>query len=71
MIALQKDAENFVHQAGFRTIPISLPERSGYRQAQNQGLALSETSFASLNHRARRVVKEINGELLSSQKGEI
>ncbi|GJL86560.1 MAG: hypothetical protein DHS20C03_02690 [Minwuia thermotolerans] len=60
-----------MRQAGYRSIPISLPERSGYRQAQNQGLALSETSFTSLNERARRVVEEINGELLASQKGEL
>jgi chromosome partitioning protein len=45
--------------AGFTTLDGELIERPSYRQAQNIGRSASETAFASLNDKARRLARAI------------
>lgn len=53
------EARNYLAMAGFECLTADLPERTGYRVAQNQGRAISETLHSTLNERADRVVQEI------------
>ena len=53
------EAVEYLRLAGYRVIAGSLPEQPGYRMAQNNGLALTETRFESLNVRAAEVAQGI------------
>jgi len=50
-----------IHAAGFVTIEGELVERPGYRQAQDVGRSVGETSFPSLNASARSLAQAILG----------
>ncbi len=45
-------ARTYLREAGYDALPGSIPERAVYREAQNQGQTLTETSDAVLNDRA-------------------
>jgi chromosome partitioning protein len=53
------EARAAITAAGFTTLDGELIERPGYRQAQNFGRSASETSFPSLNDKARRLARAI------------
>jgi chromosome partitioning protein len=53
------EAKQYVHAAGYHFIDAVIPERTGYRRASDLGKALTETSFASLNEAADKVVESI------------
>jgi chromosome partitioning protein len=53
------EARATIASAGFITLDGELIERPGYRQAQNFGRSASETAFASLNDKARRLAQAI------------
>jgi chromosome partitioning protein len=53
------EARATIGAAGFTTLDGELIERPGYRQAQNFGRSASETSFASLNDRAKKLARAI------------
>ena len=61
------EARSYLAQAGFDVLPGYIPERPAYRQAQNLGLAITETRFPQLNRRADELLQSIvdrsNGEL--------
>ena len=40
-------------------LPGSLPERAGYRMAQNAGYAVTETRFGALNQRADALIQAL------------
>jgi chromosome partitioning protein len=52
---LTKDEEQaaraYLTEAGYETLPGSVPERAAYRAAQNRGQALTETTEKALNTR--------------------
>jgi chromosome partitioning protein len=48
-----------IANAGFETLDGELIERPGYRQAQNAGRSLTETTFPSLNDKARQLARSI------------
>ena len=48
-----------ITDSGFAVLDGELIERPGYRQAQNAGRSLTETSFGSLNSKARRLVRGV------------
>ena len=50
--AEEVDARSYVTEAGYVALPGYLPERAGYRLAQNSGYAITETRFPQLNERA-------------------
>lgn len=52
-----EDARAYLREAGYEVLPGTLPEKVGYRRASDEGRALTETRFASLNERAEEVAQ--------------
>jgi chromosome partitioning protein len=52
-------ARTYIEEAGYVALPGFLPERPAYRQAQNEGLAVTETRFISLKGRADALVQSL------------
>lgn len=59
------DAREFITEAGFNVLDGCVFEKPGYRQAQNDGYALTETKWKSLNAKANIVLESILNNLLS------
>lgn len=57
--AEEQDARQFIADAGYSALPGSLPERAGYRMAQNAGYSITETRFAPLNGRADSLIQAL------------
>ena len=57
--AEEAEARGYIEQAGFAVLKGSIPERPAYRQAQNLGLAITETRFPQLNRRADELLQDI------------
>jgi chromosome partitioning protein len=57
--AEEAQARGYVAQAGFSVLPGCLFERPAYRQAQNDGLAVTETRFSGLSKRADELIQAI------------
>ena len=53
------EARATIGDAGFETLDGELIERPGYRQAQNLGRSPTETAYASLNDKARRLAQSV------------
>lgn len=52
-----EDARSYLQQAGYAVLAGTLPEKVAYRRASDEGRALTETRFPSLNHRAEEVAQ--------------
>ncbi|MGD0108286.1 MAG: AAA family ATPase [Rhodopila sp.] len=52
-------ARAYIQEAGYTVLPGYLPERPAYRQAQNDGLAITETRFASLKKQADTLIQAL------------
>lgn len=61
--AEQDMARDYVSQTGYRMLENAIPDRAGYKLAQNMGNTILETSFPSLNERAEALVEEILAQL--------
>ncbi len=59
------DAREFITEAGFKVLDGCVLEKPGYRQAQNDGYALTETKWKSLNEKANIVLESILKNLLN------
>ena len=57
--AEEQDTRDYIIEAGYITLPGSLPERPAYRQAQNVGYAVTETRFQRLNDRANTLIQAL------------
>lgn len=55
-----QDAQDFITQSGHHVLSGFLPEKPAYRQAQNEGLAVTETRFKTLNAKADELIKSIS-----------
>jgi chromosome partitioning protein len=53
------DARDYLTEAGYAILSGHLPERPGYRQAQNLGYAITETRFSGLNEKADALVQAL------------
>lgn len=53
------DAREFITEAGFKVLDGCVFEKPGYRQAQNEGYALTETKWKSLNDKANVVLESV------------
>lgn len=53
------DAKGYVEAAGYRCAATDLPVKTGYQLAQNQGRAINESQYPSLNERADALAQEI------------
>jgi chromosome partitioning protein len=54
-----EDAREYINESGFQTLDGSLIEKPAYRQAQNQGLTITETKYKSLNLKADELLSSI------------
>ncbi len=52
LFATIDDAREFINETGFKVLDGCIFEKPGYRQAQNDGYALTETKWKSLNDKA-------------------
>jgi chromosome partitioning protein len=57
-------ARGYLQSAGYAVLPGSIPERQMYRQAQNRGAAITETSVRSLNERATALMDGLVTEIM-------
>lgn len=55
----EADTHSYIAEAGYAALPGCLPERPAYRQAQNLGLAVTETRFPKLNERANALIQAL------------
>ena len=53
------DARDYIEQSGFTALTGCLYEKPAYRQAQNEGLAVTETRYKSLNEKADELLESI------------
>jgi chromosome partitioning protein len=56
---LEQSARDYITQAGYQVLSGSLPERLAYLRAAEEGRALTETRFLTLNERAAHVVQGV------------
>lgn len=54
-----RDAREAIEDAGYYVLEGSLQEKPAYRMAQNDGLAITETKFSSLNHKADTLLTDL------------
>lgn len=53
------EARAYIDQGGYHCLKTTLPEKTAYRRASDEGRALTETRFASLKARADALVQEV------------
>jgi len=66
-----EDAGSYLKQAGYAVLAGALPEQVAYRRASDEGRALTETRFQSLNERAEQLAQgmvDTIGELTDTSK---
>lgn len=54
-----EEARAYLQDAGYEILPGAIPEKTGYRRATDEGRALTQTRYESLNHRAEEVAQGI------------
>jgi len=54
-----EDGRAYLHQAGYAVLHGALPEQVAYRRASDEGRALTETRFHSLNERAEELAQSM------------
>jgi chromosome partitioning protein len=57
--AEENDARAYLTEAGYNVLDGSIVERPAYRQAQNQGLSITETKLSGLNQRADTLIQSL------------
>ena len=62
-----EEARSYIRKAGYVTVASSIPEKTAYRQASDNGRAVSEVTFPTLKQRAEQVAQGII-DLLSEQE---
>lgn len=63
-----KEARSYIEDAGYHVTAQALPRQQAYQNAQNRGLAISETPFATLRSVAERNAEEIYDILVNGAK---
>lgn len=63
------EARDYVQQAGYSLLPGSLPEKTAFRRASDEGRSLTETRFLSLNKRSDEVAQGVVDCISHIQKG--
>ncbi len=54
-----RDAQEYIQISGYHLLSGFLPEKPSYRQAQNDGLSVTETRYATINEKALELVQSI------------
>lgn len=52
-------SREYLTKAGYKVFETILPEKTSYRQAQNQGLAITEVIYVGLREQAKALIREI------------
>lgn len=58
-----EETVQYIKLAGYAIIKGSIPEKTGYRRALDEGKTVTETNFSSLNKRADEVIEAIGKKL--------
>lgn len=53
------ESRDYIARAGYRALAGAIPEKTAYRRASDEGRAVTETRFASLNHRADGLAQNV------------
>jgi chromosome partitioning protein len=61
----ERECRAYINEAGYTSLNGALPEKPGYRQAQNDGYAVTETSFKSLRIKADFIIQSIVDRILN------
>lgn len=64
-----QEAREYIQQAGYGVLPGSLPEKTAFRRASDEGRSLTETRFPSLNKRSDEMAQGIVDVITKLQKG--
>jgi chromosome partitioning protein len=62
------EAQSYITDAGYRLLTGSIPEKTAYRRASDEGRTLTETRFPTLNQRADRLAQSVI-DLVTKLKG--
>lgn len=62
------EARSYIGQAGYAVLDGSLPEKTAYRRASDEGRTLTETRFLSLNERSDALAQGIADRITGIQK---
>ncbi len=65
------EARDYLQAAGYAVLSGELPEKTAYHQASDQGRAVTETRYATLNKRAEALAQSIVDRItqMGSEKG--
>jgi chromosome partitioning protein len=63
------ESQSYVSQAGYAVLPASLPERTAYRRATDEGKTLTECPFPTLKKKADDVAQALMDRLSASTSG--
>lgn len=66
-----EEARDYITQAGYLVLVGSLPEKTAYRRASDEGRSLAETRFPSLNKRSDELVQGIITIIEQQKKGKV
>ena len=64
-----EEARGYIGEAGYRILAGSLPEKTAYRRASDEGRSLSETRFPTLNKRSDVLAQNVIDLITKLQKG--
>lgn len=66
--AEMEEAIEYIQQARYKILDGFIPEKTGYRRASDDGLAATETRFASLNEKADQLAQSIINQITKISK---
>jgi chromosome partitioning protein len=61
------EAREYITQAGYTVLAGEIPEKIAYRRASDEGRALTETRFSTLNQRGDRLAQSVIDLLAKSE----
>jgi len=65
------DGRAYLEKTGYEILPGALPEQVAYRRASDEGRALTETRYASLNQRAEQIAQGMVDMITRLSKGSV
>ena len=65
------EAQAYIRKAGYGCLKGSLPEKTGYRRASDEGRAVSEVTFPTLKERAEKVAQSVIDRIDELQRQEV
>lgn len=66
-----EEARRYIQKAGYESLPGSLPEKTGYRRASDEGRAASEVTYPTLKERAEELAQAMIDRITANEKQEV